>query len=69
MFGQSEVTRTGVAIVVELLFDVDHISTGIVQLSKLCTTAQIPQVTELRKPRPGGSVVIATRPPGADGTV
>lgn len=69
MFGQSEVARTGVAIVVELLFDVDHIPAGIVQLSKLCTTTQVPQVTELRKPRPGRSVVIATRPPGADGTV
>lgn len=46
----------GVAVVVELLLDVDHVAAGVLQLSELGTTTQVPQVAELREPRPRRSV-------------
>lgn len=35
------------AVVVELLFDVDHVAAGVVQLSKLGPAAEVSEVTEL----------------------
>lgn len=42
----------GVAVVVELLLDVDHVAAGVLQLSELGTATQVPQVAELGEPRP-----------------
>lgn len=49
---ESEVTRTRVAIVVELLLDVDHVATGVFQLSELGPATEISKITELGQPRP-----------------
>lgn len=46
-FVESEVTRTRVAIVVELLFDVDHVAAGVFQLSELGPSTEVSEVTEL----------------------
>lgn len=47
-FVESEVARTRVAIVIELLFDVDHVAAGVLQLPKLGPATEVPEVTELR---------------------
>ena len=47
---------TRVAVVVELLLDVDHVAGGVFQLPELCAATQISQVAELRQPRPGWGV-------------
>lgn len=36
------------AVVVELLFDVDHVAAGVFQLSELGPATEVSQVTELR---------------------
>lgn len=53
---KSEVTGTGVTIVIELLLDVHHVSAGVLQLPKLCTSTQVPKVAKLWQPRPGRGV-------------
>lgn len=40
------------AVVVELLLDVDHVAARVLQLSELGTATQVPQVAELGEPRP-----------------
>lgn len=50
VFLESEVTGTRVAIVVELLLDVDHVATGVFQLSELGPATEIPKVAELGQP-------------------
>ena len=52
----SEVAGAGVAVVVELLLDVHHVATGVLELPVLGATPQVPQVAELGEPRPGGGV-------------
>lgn len=52
----SEVAGAGVAVVVELLFDVHHVLTGVLQLPQLHTSAQISQITKAGEPRPGQGV-------------
>lgn len=42
----------GVAIVVELLFDVDHVAAGVLQLSELGPATEVSEVAELGQPRP-----------------
>lgn len=49
-------TGTGVAVVIELLFDVDHVAAGVFQLSELSSATEISEVAELGQPRPGWSV-------------
>lgn len=44
------------AIMVELLFDVDHVAAGVFQLPELGPATEVSQVTELWQPRPGWSV-------------
>lgn len=66
---ESEVPGAGVAVVVELLLDVDHVAAGVLQLSELGTATQVPQVAELGEPRPRRGVVVPARPPGPDGAV
>lgn len=43
-------TGTRVAIVVELLLDVDHVATGVFQLSELSPATEIPKIAELGQP-------------------
>lgn len=59
----------GVAVVVELLLDVDHVATGVFKLSELGSAAEVSKVAELRQPRPGRRIIVAARPPGPDSTV
>lgn len=40
------------AVVVELLLDVDHVAAGVLQLSELGPATQVPQIAELGEPRP-----------------
>lgn len=47
---ESEVAGAGVAVVVELLLDVDHVAAGIFQLSELGSTAEVSKVAELWQP-------------------
>lgn len=47
---ESEVSGTGVAIVVELLLDVDHVTTGVFQLPELGSAAEVSKVAELGQP-------------------
>lgn len=49
---ESEVPGAGVAVVVELLLDVDHVAAGVLQLSELGTATQVQPVAELGEPRP-----------------
>ena len=44
------------AVVVELLLDVDHVTAGVVQLSELGTAPKVSKVAELGQPRPGRGV-------------
>ncbi|MED6235555.1 hypothetical protein ILYODFUR_019457 [Ilyodon furcidens] len=53
---ESEVSRTGVAVVVELLLDVDHVAAGVLQLSELGSATEVSEVAELGQPRPGWSI-------------
>lgn len=53
---QSEVPGAGVAVVVQLLLDVDHVSTGLFQLPELRSAAEVSKVAELWQPRPGWSI-------------
>lgn len=46
-FAESEVTRTRMPIVIELLFDVDHVAAGVFQLSELGPATEVSEVTEL----------------------
>ena len=41
---------TGVAVVVELLLDVDHVATGVLQLSQLGPATEVSKVAELGQP-------------------
>lgn len=40
----------GVAVVVELLLDVDHVSAGVFELSELGSTTELSKVAELGQP-------------------
>ena len=44
------------AVVVELLLDVDHVTAGVFQLSELGTATKVSKVAELGQPRPGRGV-------------
>ncbi len=44
------------AVVVELLLDVDHVATGVFQLSELGSATEVSKVAELGKPRPGWGI-------------
>lgn len=59
-----EMSRTRVAIVIELLLDVNHVSAGIVVLPRV-TFSKIPYVTKLRNPWPR-VVISLTGPPCSD---
>ena len=50
VFLESEVTGTGVAVVVELLLDVDHVAAGVFQLSELGSATEVSKIAELRQP-------------------
>ena len=43
-------TGTGVAVVVELLLDVDHVAAGVFQLSELGSATEVSKIAELRQP-------------------
>lgn len=58
----------GVAVVVELLLDVDHVAAGVLQLSELGPAAEVPQVAELGEPRPRRGVWERDRGRGAEET-
>lgn len=47
---KSEVAGTWVAVVVELLLDVDHVATGVFQLSELGSATEVSKVAELGQP-------------------
>ncbi|CAB1336367.1 unnamed protein product [Coregonus sp. 'balchen'] len=47
---KSEVAWAGVAVVVELLLDVDHVATGVLQLSELGASTQVSKVAERGEP-------------------
>lgn len=49
---ESEVAGAGVAVVVELLLDVDHVAAGVLQLSELGPATEVSEVAELGQPRP-----------------
>lgn len=49
-FLESEMTRTRVAIVVELLLDVDHVAAGVFKLSELGSATKVSKVAELGQP-------------------
>lgn len=53
---ESEVSGTGVAVVVELLLDVDHVTAGVFQLPELGSATEVSKVAELGQPRPGWSI-------------
>ena len=46
----SEVTRAGVSIVVQLLLNVHHVPTGVLQLPQVHPSPQVSQVTEAGNP-------------------
>lgn len=48
--------RTGVAVVVELLLNMDHVAAGVFQLSELGSATEVSKVAELGQPRPGRGV-------------
>lgn len=50
LFLESEMAGTGVAIVVELLLDVDHVAAGVFQLSELGSATKVSKVAELGQP-------------------
>lgn len=50
VFLESEVAGTGVAVVVQLLLDVDHVAAGVFQLSELGSATEVSKVAELRQP-------------------
>lgn len=56
LFLESEVAGAGVAVVVELLLDVDHVAAGVLQLSELGPAAEVSKIAELGQPRPGRGV-------------
>ncbi|TNN55205.1 hypothetical protein EYF80_034558 [Liparis tanakae] len=45
-----EVAGTRVAVVVELLLDVDHVAAGVLQLSELGSAAEVSKIAELGQP-------------------
>lgn len=47
---ESEVAGTRVAVVVELLLDVDHVAAGVLQLSELRSATEVSEVAELGQP-------------------
>lgn len=47
---KSEVAGTRVAVVVELLLDVDHVAAGVFQLSELGPATEVSKVAELGQP-------------------
>ena len=49
-FSDSKVAGTGVAIVVELLLDVDHVATGVLHIPELGPATEVSEVAELRQP-------------------
>lgn len=49
-FLESEVAGTRVAVVVELLLDVDHVAAGVFQLSELGSATEVSKVAELGQP-------------------
>lgn len=49
-FLESEVSRAWVAVVVELLLDVDHVTAGVLQLSELGSATEVSEVAELGQP-------------------
>lgn len=50
VFLESEMAGTRVAVVVELLLDVDHVATGVLQLSELGSATEVSKVAELGQP-------------------
>jgi len=44
------VSGTGVAVVVELLLDVDHVAAGVLQLSELSSATEVSKIAELWQP-------------------